>query len=693
MRKSVLLSFVTASIVFGADADLGTITVKEEVSTKVVENVSGEEVKSADLAEALHKKVPSINMIRRSGIANDIVLRGQKRDNIVVTVDDTFIHGACPNRMDPPTSHVLTSNIDNVKISEGPFDVENFGSLSGSVKVETAKPTKELHGDVYFNAGSFGYTKTGASVSGGTDKIKILVAGSVESSEQYEDGDGNTLAQQLENATTGTTSSSTQYADSYKDMDAYEKKSFLGKTIIDITDNQDLELSYTKNESDNVLYPNSKMDALYDDSDIFNVRYTARELSKYSKKLQVKYYTSEVEHPMSTKYRLSSGTDSANEVISKLTTEKTGAKIINDMEIADSLITFGLDSNTRNWDGSYTGYGTKTAVTGRISINDVDTKNNALFAKYNKDFDKLNIEVGARYNDTTISTADTSYSDKDFSSVDANIFATYSTNNGAKYFAGIGKASRVPDARELYFNSSMNVMSGNPNLDQTTNTEIDLGVEKSYDNASIKAKVFYSMLDNYIYFNSGNTLTNMMGTYSYNSFENIDATIYGLELSGNYDFSEKLYIDFGLTYQKGKKDKALTSKKYNSSGVLTSTTAQTDTDLADITPLKTSVALNYDYDETLNGMVELVAAKSWDNYDSDNGEQKIAGYGIVNLKGKKTFAKSFEFTLGIDNLFDKTYAVSNTYKDLTLLSDGTTSEVMLLNEPGRYYYTSIKYKF
>ena len=90
-------------------------------------------------------------------------------------------------------------------------------------------------------------------------------------------------------------------------------------------------------------------------------------------------------------------------------------------------------------------------------------------------------------------------------------------------------------------------------------------------------------------------------------------------------------------------------------------------------------------------MIEFINVSSWNKYDSDNGEQHISGYNIVNLKAQTTVAKNFEITVGIDNLFDKTYAVSNTYRDLTLLSDGT--EVMLLNEPGRYIYTSLKYKF
>jgi len=54
--------------------------------------------------------------------------------------------------------------------------------------------------------------------------------------------------------------------------------------------------------------------------------------------------------------------------------------------------------------------------------------------------------------------------------------------------------------------------------------------------------------------------------------------------------------------------------------------------------------------------------------------------------------KNIEVTAGVDNLLDKTYAVNNTYKDLILLTDGA-GDVMLINEPGRYYYINGTYKF
>ncbi|MCW9004456.1 MAG: TonB-dependent receptor, partial [Gammaproteobacteria bacterium] len=185
---------------------------------------------------------------------------------------------------------------------------------------------------------------------------------------------------------------------------------------------------------------------------------------------------------------------------------------------------------------------------------------------------------------------------------------------------------------------------------------------------NIKTKLFHSQLKDYIYYNSDSAT---------NNFENIDATIQGLEISGAYFLSDEINIDFGLAYQKGEKDNALTG--------------QTDTDLAEIPPLKANIAVNYDYGLKNTASVELVAVDAWDDFDADNGEQALKGYGVINAKVTHNVTKTFELTAGIDNLFDKTYATSNTYQDLTLLATGGT--IMLLNEPGRYLYVNGSYQF
>ncbi len=679
MKKGIYLSLMATVTMYATPIELGTIDVEAKIDTEVIKDVHGEDIKSADLGEALFKQSPSVSMVRRSGIANDVIVRGQKKDNINVTIDGAKVCGACPNRMDPPISHVLTNNVDYIEINEGPYNVEDFGVLSADVKVHTIKPKVGFEGEVNVGRGSYGYQKAAISLSGGTKNVKFLLSASTETSDQYEDGNGDNFAEQIQREIdVGNLNimKNPQYQDKYRDADAYTKKTLMAKMFWDITDTQELRLSYTANRSDDVLYPSSKMDALYDDSDIYNVEYIAKDLGVYSKELNLQVYQSEVEHPMSTKYRKMGV---MNYMTHALTTKMQGAKIKNSFDIGKHTITTGLDYSLRNWDGGYLKNDKALSEKFYHSIWDVDTKNVALFLKDEIKFGKLELDLGLRYDSTAVTSVNPAQQSNDYDELNGYIFGTYNADTDTKYFAGVGKSSRVPDGKELYWisspmkmpNGTMKAFSiGTPNLEATINYEFDIGMEKKFDDATVKVKVFYSKLDNFIAYNSSN---------KQNRYENVDASIYGLELSGTYIATDSLYFDYGMSYQRGEKDNPLVG--------------QSETDMPEIPPFKFNLAANYEWDESLILKAELIGSDKWTNFDAENGEQALDAYTVLNLKGTKNFGKNVELTVGVDNVLDKTYAVSNTYNDLILLPTLGGSEVMLLNEPGRYVYANLKYKF
>ncbi|MBP1681250.1 MAG: transporter, BtuB-like [Proteobacteria bacterium] len=660
MKKVMGVSLVVSTFLMAETGVLEAITVQGETFSKEVKDISGEDLRSADLAEALSRQNASISIIRGSGVANDILLRGQKRDNINILMDESKVYGGCPNRMDPALSHIHSDNVENVKIVEGPYDVEHFGTLSGMIIAETKNPTKEVSGDVNLNMGSYGYKKASASASGGNDTVRVLLSASTEQSDQYKDGDGNTLSDQLNNAIAqGMGVAGNRYIN--PDLKAYEKKTFMGKVFINPVENQEIRLGYTLNRSDNVLYPSRSMDADYDDSDIFTFGYSLYDLSPYSKEVSLEVYKSEVTHPMSTKNRVAGAT---NYMTAKMYTDMEGAKLKNVANVGSGELTYGVDISRRNWDGESYMTNVATGIEGAHTSNlpDVDTTNRALFAKYNTNIENVNIQVGSRYDDTTIkANAPVAVGVRDKNDYEALSFYTIATlraSDSVDYFIGLGKASRVPDAKELY--RGTNALG---NVDQTTNYETDIGFKTHYDGFGVNGKVFYSVLKDYIYYNSA-------------KYVNVDAVIYGAELDAYYDLSETLTLDYGMTYLKGKKDEPLAG--------------QSDKDLADIVPLKANLGLRYHFAEH-SIKTEMVAAKRWNNYDSDNGEQEIPGYAVFNVKYNYKVTKNVDVTLGVDNIFDKKYALSNTYRDISLLSGG--GDVVLINEPGRYLYANLRYTF
>lgn len=410
------------------------------------------------------------------------------------------------------------------------------------------------------------------------------------------------------------------------------------------------------------------MDAAYDDSNIYSVEYNAKNLSNLSKDLNIQFYKSDVEHPMDNSLRMTSMMAGFT-TTHFLTTEMKGLKLKNSFDINDAKVLVGLDGSERTWDGTYF-KSDGGAFDNAKSIDNAVTRNKAIFATYEKSYGKYDVKAGARYDSTKISNDIATQQNNKYSGLNANIFTTYNIADNRKIFFGIGQAYRVPDARELYLvhlNHPTYTVIGTPDLEQTRNRQIDLGFEAQGDLIDFKVKTFYSDLENYIYY------TKTMGD---NRFANIDAKVYGLEIDSEFYASDDVTINANVSYKKGSRDKDANDNTDN---------------LADITPLRATLGTTYEYAKDSTFSAELVMSDSWNDFDADNGEQKIGAWNVVNLKAKHAVDKQFDITLGVNNLFDKTYATTNTYNDITLVAAGGNK--VLLNEPGRYLYTHLTYKF
>ena len=349
-------------------------------------------------------------------------------------------------------------------------------------------------------------------------------------------------------------------------------------------------------------------------------------------------------------------------------------KLKNFVEVDDYQVLVGLDTSKRTWDGAYYSNGKlvqKENLTTK-SIDNALTENIALFTKIDKEFGGFSLSFGGRYDRTEISSDDTSMKNSNYNGVNLNLFTAYNISEEDKLFFGVGRASRVPDGRELYFkqNTPMGTIkvTGTDDLKQIINTELDFGYEADYDMFTFKIKGFYSMFSDYIYYQKN---------LKRNNFVNLDATVYGTEITGTYYATDDMTIDMGLSYKRGTKDNI---------------SAGEDKDLADMTPLRANLALNYEYANESTATLELKASDRWDDIDSVNGEQVIDSWSVVNMKLKYKVEKGFMLTLGINNLFNETYSASNSYADLILVTSGE-GDIMLMNEVGRYFYTNLDFKF
>lgn len=670
MKNAALLSLAAVAALASEPVMIQKITVEASAPKADSKSVDADEMvkfsRQSDLGEMLSQTLPEITHVRNSAVGNDIVLRGLKKDNINITIDDAKVCGACPNRMDPPAMHVSSSQIKSVEIQEGPFDVTQFGSLGGKINVVTKDPEKGLGGEVSATLGSYDYRKIGATVHGGNDTVQALIGYSRETSGQYKDGNGKTMAEQADSAAIP----GQRYSAAHKNDKAYERQNFWSKIVANIGNNQKLTLSYFGDRADNVLYPRYSMDALKDDTDIFNAKYQLFNLASLSDELKIEAYHSKVTHEMGTDFRAGATTPSAT-MVSPMEATIKGVRVENKARISDTKVTVGLDTSNRNWNGTK---GSRLNPYATVQIPDANTANLGLYAKAAQDIGAAEVSGGIRYDDTKINADQTlmpTVLDRNFNNLSANAMTRYHYSSNGSLFFGLGQSVRVPDAKELYFNGSANT-----NLNETINRELDLGIEQTLGSLHFKGTAFYSNLKDYIYAYKKTATTT--------SFANIDAYIVGGDITADYIFSNVWSLQSGIAYQKGvKKDP---SQLARSTGV---TAIQTDKDLADIPPFKGRLALVFD-DMKNYAAAEWIAASS-QTYDQDNGEQPIGGYGILNLKYGTGFGKGFSLSTGINNFFNRTYAVSNSYIGLTTLTGST--QPLLLNDPGRNFYATLSYKF
>lgn len=670
MKNTALLSLAAVAALASEPVMIQKITVEASAPKADSKSVDADEMvkfsRQSDLGEMLSQTLPEITHVRNSAVGNDIVLRGLKKDNINITIDDAKVCGACPNRMDPPAMHVSSSQIKSVEIQEGPFDVTQFGSLGGKINVVTKDPGKGLGGEVSATLGSYDYRKIGGTVHGGNDTVQALIGYSRETSGQYKDGNGKTMAEQADSAAIP----GQRYSTAHKNDKAYERQNFWSKIVANIGTNQKLTLSYFGDRADNVLYPRYSMDALKDDTDIFNAKYQLFNLASLSDELKIEAYHSKVTHEMGTDFR-AGATIPSTTMVSPMEATIKGVRVENKARISDTKVTVGLDTSNRNWNGTK---GSRLNPYATVQIPDANTANLGLYAKAAQDIGAAEVSGGIRYDDTKINADQTlmpTALDRNYNNLSANAMTRYHYSNNGSLFFGLGQSVRVPDAKELYFNGS-----GNTNLSETVNRELDAGIEQTFGNMHLKGTAFYSNLKDYIYA--------YKKTAAATSFANIDAYIVGGDITADYIFSNEWSLQSGIAYQKGvKKDP---SQLARGTGV---TAIQTDKDLADIPPFKGRLALVFD-DMKNYAAAEWIAASS-QTYDQDNGEQPIGGYGILNLKYGTGFGKGFSLSTGINNFFNRTYAVSNSYIGLTTLTGST--QPLLLNDPGRNFYATLSYKF
>lgn len=645
------------------------------------------ETAARDVGEALDG-LAELAKVRKAGIANDVVLRGMKKDDLAVLIDGQQLHGACPARMDPPAFHLDYAEVDRIEVKKGPYDVTHPGGLGGLVDVRTRATRRPGFGaEVNLNAGSAAARETSgvlAYEAGGAD---ALVGAAYKAGQPFVSGDGKnfTLAIPQWNAAR-TARVGASYKDGSGTQTAYDVRSVWGKAGWAPAEGHRLEASYTRQSSIDVLYPYLLMDGIIDDTDRLNVQYTIGATGPVRRGLAQAYWN-RVVHDMTDVGRCSSSADVAGCTgplpreysMRTLARSRTfGAKL--EAELEGGWLA-GADFASRGWDNTTTRVARMmmNAYGDEESIPDVTIDDLGAFGQLRRPLgDRFELTVGARL-DVSRSRAGVDRSavyatyrpgeDLARSRTDVlpsgNAQLDWAVAPGTTVFLGLGHGARVPDPQERYIALTPMMPGaaawvGNPHLRSTQNDELDLGAKYAARGLLAKAQVFHAWLVDYVSFVRIAPAAGTARTY-----ENVSARTYGGEASARVSLPLRLFASAGVSYTRGLND-------------------TTGGSLAEIPPLKGVAALRWDAGWAFAEVEEVTAARQ-SKVDAAIDEQTTGAWAITNVRlggewrGVKVFA-------GVRNVFDRYYLEHLSYQ-----RDPITSGVKV-PEPGRTLYVNAQYQ-
>lgn len=664
----VSLTQLQASLI---QLDPYSLTANESISSEWTQDSTIRTYKPIDVAEILANQVPSVANIRKGPLAGDLLLRGLGKDNVLVTLDGGQICGACPNRMDPPAFHVSSQQIDRITLVRGPFDVESGATVGGVIRIESAasEPFNQAAGSFY--AGSYNSYAAHASANLFSSQIRARGGLYHQRGDVYKDGDGRRFT----DAPTGNAA----YQNHRKSGKAYSVTGGEVKLSLHPTESSQFNVNVGYNNAQDVFYPGLSMDGIRDTSKRLGIAYQSSPNHALADHWSLFFSISEVEHLMTDEFRVSSISAApwiARGYMMKTDADtrfwSTGLKASQSFDSWD--IRYGSTYSEREWNAENQIMNARNAM-----LPNVVTRNLGTWANAKTQYANWHINAGARIDfSNSRARSDISYvhtqlgtgTNRKTDVLPAGyVSAQHALPRNHSVEIGIGHGERLPDPQERYLNlarpNGTNWL-GNPDLKPVRNTELQGKISGSQSDVDYSLALFHAWLDNFIY-TADRTGTNRI------SYENIDARLYGLEAQLNWNAHSKLRFESGLAWQRGVKE--------------SQPTRNTDRDLGEIPPLKGRVAALLQPNQRLDLLAELHLASAQTHLDSALGEQRIGGYAVTHLKAAWKCTDHIELSGGVDNLFDRTYAVHNAYRR------DPFSTGAIVNEPGRFFYTRIALEF
>lgn len=614
------------------------------------------------------KTIPGFSAVRNGGTNGDPVLRGMFGSRLNILTNGTSMPGACPARMDAPSSYISPENFDQLTVIKGPQTVLwGPGASAGTIRFDR-EPPRFTEAGVLFDGslvgGSFGRNDQTADLTVGNEKVYTRVTANHSHSQDYKDGDGNTVPSRWDKWNADVTLGFTPDADTL-----YELTAGTG--------------------DGEARYAGRGMDGSQFKRESFGLRFEKRNIGTVLNKVEAQLYYNYADHVMDNYTLRAPDPSSAMSMAMAADVDRAtwGGRFASTWDLAPDLsLVAGLDfqqSRHRSRSGTDT-----SSYRNQPWVKDADFSNTGAFGELTwraaadsrviggarvdwasaKDFrqttDRMmpmpNPTANERRNDT-LPSGFLRY-EKDLAALPATVYI------------GLGHVERFPDYWELFSPNSgpagsVNAFQG---VKPEKTTQLDFGAQYKTETLDAWFSGYAGYVNDFILFNY--TSGEMMGASS--QATNVDARIFGGEFGASYAVTPTWKLGATLAYAWGQN---------RSDG----------TPLPQIPPLEAKFSAAYDDGTWSAGALWRVVAPQ-KRYALDEGNVvgkdfgPSAGFGVFSVNAGYVVNRNVRLSVGVDNLFDKAYS-----EHLNLAGNAGFGYAAntAVNEPGRSVWARVSIKY
>lgn len=613
-------------------------------------------IPASDGADYLQSIVGFSSVNSGAGTNGDVTFRGMFGSRIKILTDGTENLGACPSRMDSPTSYISPESYDRISVIKGPQTVQyaNTGSAATVIFERTPEQfdqDQNYRGQASVLMGSFGRLDHNVEVAAGDDQKYVRLNTNRLVSNSYQDGDGTTVP---------------------SDWERWNADVALGWTP-----DEDTWVELTGGKADGeAVYAGRAMDGSKFARESLGLRVEKHNVTDVIQKIEAQVNYNFNDHVMDnfSLREFQPGGMMSMPMATNVTRKTLNARMAMTNEWDKLQLITGIDSqnneHTKRNGSLMTPYQTQPRT------KDMQFQSVGVFGELSYQLsDNNKLVSGVRLDQVNV---DAVQSQQERNETLPSAFIRFENHHpdhdDGKTYIGLGYVERMPDYWELFSpktgNDNVNTFA---NIDIEKTLQLDFGYQHEHGHFNSWASAYAGLINDYVL--TTYKPTGMMGMLEAHT-RNVDAIIAGAEAGIGYQFTDRLQADISAMYAWGEN-------------------TTDNTPLPQISPLEARVNLRYVQDKYNFGLLwRVVDGQNRISLNEGNivgyDNKQSAGFGTLSLNGSYHVMDSVDISVGVDNVLDRTYTEHLNKMGASGTGLPTTEQ---FNNMGRNYWARVSMKF